>query len=318
MLIRPSLLTCVGLLAACTGCGINAITAREPIELDVPWSDYTKLVVRTMNGQVDLTVGTEAASMRVVGEKRASGATIDEAQQNLASLELTAAADPQDARTLVLNLDVPEEIRSRNPGATLKVAVPRACAADIHTGNAQVIVRGMTEQVNVETSNGSVVLTDLTGPASVRTSNGRIEAHNLGGDLRARSSNGAIVVRSLAGNLVALTSNGRIEATGVRGGVDATSSNGSIRVDATPPVDGSVSLTTSNGSIDARLPQTIQGPLTVTTSNGSVNMHLAPKSLQEVRFDKHSFSAVMNGGGAGRILARTSNGSITLNPQQAQ
>ena len=134
------------------------------------------------------------------------------------------------------------------------------------------------------------------------------------GDLVADTSNGRIIVDTIDGDCRLDTSNGDIEARRKSAGAfGATSSNGRITVEAAPGLDGQIVLKTSNGKIVAELPADISGLLDLHTSNGRIITNLDGVTLTDPHWSKHSIEAKMNGGGAGRVSARTSNGSITLN-----
>jgi len=96
------------------------------------------------------------------------------------------------------------------------------------------------------------------------------------------------------------------------GSVEATTSNGNIRVDATPPKDGDVLLRTTNGSIHATLPADLKADLELSTSNGVVRTMLADVPLKVQLWSQNRVRAQMNGGGEGRVSARTSNVLVML------
>jgi hypothetical protein len=287
-------LVLAAMLAALTGCGGTLVRVSERFTLNAPWDDYQRVVVRTANGHVELSSG-EGDEIRISGTKRAGGLTLGEAYDNLDQLTVVAEADESDPTTVVIECDFPEALRHKQLGASFDIRVPKPCAADVATGNGRIHVRGLKERALLKTSNGGITVEDVDGNVEAATSNGRIIAESVGGDCRLRTSNGRIEVRSAHGN------------------VWATTSNGAIRAEATPPPEGEVVLQTSNGAIRADLPSNLRAALELHTSNGHVSTDLGDVTITDLHWSRHSFRAKINGGGAGRISARTSNGSITLN-----
>jgi DUF4097 and DUF4098 domain-containing protein YvlB len=300
------------LAAAATGCGTALVRVSESFALDLPWDNYQRVVVRTHNGHVEL-LADETEALRVSGVKRAGGLTWGEAQENLEQLTIIAKPDGADSTTFLIELDAPDALRNKSIGASFDIHVPQPCAADIATDNGHIRLRGGKDSVLLRTSNGQITIEQVDGRIEAYTSNGLIHATFIAGDLYADTCNGRIIVDTIDGDCRLDTSNGRIRVRKANGSLRAITSNGSISVTGTPPPDGEVVLRTSNGSITADLPSNLRGTLDIHTSNGRVSTNLGSASLTGVRWSKQLFEAEMNGGGDGRISARTSNGSITLN-----
>jgi DUF4097 and DUF4098 domain-containing protein YvlB len=299
-------LLALGLLQ--TGCA-TLVTAKAEFSQRFPWENYDKLVVRTLNGRVDLETSPSAErSVDVSGSKRAGGLTFDEAQDNLDQLEIVAHADPSDARTLVIELSYPDEIRHKNIGASLRIAAPAAVHSDISTGNGGITVRNMKSCI-ARTSNGPITLSDIAGDVDADTSNGRVQAERIAGRTRIDTSNGSVRLRDV-GPCKIDTSNGSVDVAEMRGDLEIDTSNGSIVAQAAPGADGRVDLSSSNGSIRLTLPTTLKGRIELSTSNGRIEQELGPIPLQNVKLAKHAFSADINGGGTARVIVRTTNGGI--------
>jgi DUF4097 and DUF4098 domain-containing protein YvlB len=302
-----------GLAGALAGCSGTLVRVSQDVSIDSPWNDYELVVIRTVNGAVELTTAADVQGVRVRGQKSAGGLTAEEARRNLEQVEVAVGPDESNPKSLLVELRFPEELRTKNVAAGLHVTVPEAVAADVTTGNGSILVRGMRDMVVLRTSNGRITVDSVDGTVDAHTSNGRIEASAIAGEFRARTSNGAIVARQIGGDCRAETSNGPVEALGVAGNVAATTSNGRVVVDATPAEQGTVEVKASNGSIELTLPRMLKGRLLLRTSNGSVRTSTADMSLSQPQSSRGHFEALMNGGGEGRVLASTSNGSITLN-----
>jgi len=293
-----------------TGCGANLVKMTEDFSFDAAWDGYERCIVRTSNGHVTL-VTDDREDIHISGTKRAGGLTRDEARENLAQLTIVAAADESDPATFVIELQVPELLRRKSPGASFDIRVPASCAADIRTGNGAVQVRGLKD-CDLKTSNGGITAEQIDGRVEAHTSNGTVQAVFITGDLRVDTNNGRIIVDTIEGDCDLETSNGRIEVRKATGNLQAETSNGRITAQVTPPPTGEVILETSNGSIMLELPATLEGTLRLRTSNGRVETDFNSVTLTDPRWSKHFFEAQLNEGGPGRFEVHTSNGSIVL------
>jgi DUF4097 and DUF4098 domain-containing protein YvlB len=312
--MRRSILSLSVLLltVAATGCHGTPFRASESFTLELPWDDYQRVVVRTHNGHVEL-LAHESDDMCISSVKRAGGFTLAEAHDNLDQLTVIAEPDGSDPTTFVVKLDFPEALRHKSIGASFDIHVPQPCAADIATDNGHIRLRGGKDSALLRTSNGRITVEQVDGRVDASTSNGLVHAVHINGSLQANTSNGRLIADTIDGDCCLETSNGSIRVRKANGSVWAGTSNGRITVSATPPPAGEVVLRTSNGSISADLPPNLCGTLDIHAGNGRVSTSLGEIALTGVRWSKHSFEAEMNGGGEGRISARTSNGSIRLN-----
>ncbi len=298
------------LLCGATGCS-QAFRSSQDFSLSADWRDYERVVVRTRNGNVDLTAGA-GDGISIEGERFARGATPEQAAAHLDQIEVSAAGDPQDPSTFLVEVLVPDEIRRYSAGANFRIRVPQACRAEISSRNGHVEVRGGRGEVAVETSNGRVRIADVEGDVRVHTSNGGIEASDIRGSLLAETSNGRIHAAAVAGECTLNTSNGRIEARDTAAGVTAISSNGSVLVEAAAVGEGNMLVRTSNGDIRLTLPAETRAGVTLRTSNGGVHTDLGEASVRRANHSRGWFEGELNGGGSTTITARTTNGRVDL------
>lgn len=305
-----TLLTSVSLLLL-AGCG-SLVTAREDFTMEAEWKDYARVALRSTNGRLELSKGS-GPKVAIRGSKQASALTMDEAQSMLGRLLVTAEPDSTDPTTLVIELDLPADLKSRSVGASILVEVPVSVRGEFSTRNGAVVCKNMKDEVVADTSNGRITITDTDGIVRASTSNGGISVERTTGSANVSTSNGAILARDIKGDFTARTSNGGVQGFGLGGAIDISTSNGRIEVDGNPSPEATISLTTSNGSIHATLPETIKGTLALSTTNGSLNTNLGKMSLTSPRMSKREMEATINGGGSGRIVMRSSNGSLTLN-----
>lgn len=282
------LLVVAGWAVGCT----NPVRATRDLALTLPWEDYRQVAVQVRNGAVELrSAPVDQIQLKV--RKQVCGDTFAQAEEHLGQVEVFTGRDPQNADTFLVELRYPEELRHRNVGASVVIEVPEACAARVRTSNGAIRVAGLTGDVTLETSNGGVQADDVEGTLDVRTSNGGIVARRVSGAVEARSSNGGI------------------EALDVRGPCVARTSNGGIRLVAATADAAQIELITSNGHIRASVPETLAADVRCATSNGRVSVNLPKAVMQSLQVSRTSFSGVVNGGG-GKLVAETSNGSVTV------
>lgn len=298
------------LLCGATGCS-QAFKATRDFSLSADWQDYERVVVRTRNGNVHLVTGA-GDGISVEGQRFARGATLEQAAEHVDQIEVTAAVDPQDASTFVVDVLVPDAVRHYSAGASVRVRVPRACKAEVSSRNGRVELRGARDHVSIETSNGRVIVDDVEGDVRIHTSNGGVDVSNVRGSLLAETSNGRIQAASIGGECTLNTSNGRIEARDTSAGVSAVSSNGSVFVEAASVGEGKMLVRTSNGNIRLTLPADVRAGVTLQTTNGGVHTDLGEAALRHANHSRGWFEGELNGGGGATVTARTSNGRIDL------
>jgi len=130
-------------------------------------------------------------------------------------------------------------------------------------------------------------------------------------EIEIRTVNGNVSTVGAEGRQRLRSTNGRIEIEGAQHGVDAHTTNGSIDVRVVVASDpAEIELGTTNGSITLRIPPDARGHLEARTVNGTVKTDL-PITIQGTA-SKKRVSADLNGGGGGRIVLRTTNGSIRI------
>ena len=301
---------CIPALAGCSG----AFKATAPVDETVAWAGFDRVLVRTANGSVTLEPG-DGPDVCITGERWARGTTPEDAEENLARVKLHVGPDEAHPDTLVVELRYPEELRHRGVGASLSLALPEACGADVQTGNGAIRARRLRGGVTLRTSNGRIEVTDADGPVRADTSNGAVTLTDIRGAATVDTSNGSVTLRNVQGDAELATSNGRIDVTGLVGSLVADSSNGTIAAEVAPPASGRVRLRTSNGGVRLALPAALAADLRLSTSNGRVTARLPEGVLKERRRGKTHLDGTLNGGGCA-VSADTSNGAITLEAQR--
>lgn len=296
------------LLAGCAA----PFKVSAPIDQTVAWKGYSALEVVTRNGSIDVASDAAQADVAITGMKYASGPTPAAAEENLAQVFILAEPKPDDPACLRVAIQYPEvfEHNGAKPSARLTIRVPDSCDVNLRTSNGAVTARRLHDAV-IRTSNGAIAVEELGGDLQARSSNGAIKVTQVAGKVTLSTSNGAINARD-TGPLHAETSNGRVELQSVQAPVFVDTSNGRIVCHGDFGPDASVELSTSNGHIEVSMPTNLHGVLDCATANGSIQANLDDLAMQNVDISRRHFKATLNGGGDGRLVVRTSNGSIQI------
>jgi hypothetical protein len=142
--------------------------------------------------------------------------------------------------------------------ATYELRVPANTTLQLHTSDGNILVSGITGDLDLRTSDGAIHADGATGRLQLHTSDGSITARNLRGTtISAVTSDGRVLLTFAVdpAQVTARSSDGDVEITVPRDGtaykVDAATSDGSRQVDVATNPDGSRSIFahTSDGAV---------------------------------------------------------------------
>ena len=174
-----------------------------------------------------------------------------------------------------------------------QVMVPRQYSVDLNSLQGNIIVDGLTGEVQAQTSAGNIFVDDVVG---------QVQTHTSAGNLRFKGVKGPISGRTSAGN---------ITLEGCRGFVDAKTSAGNIQVDViTQPLDN-LNLRTSAGNIIGTLGSNINVEIDARTSAGNLTTDLRVQGT----VTRNRINGTINDGGP-LLKLRTSAGNIRLYRRQ--
>lgn len=142
--------------------------------------------------------------------------------------------------------------------------------------------------------------------------NGPVEVSDVNGNVEIHTANGAVTVDHVNGNVAAHTSNRDIQAINVVGNVQAETAEADITMRLAPPLDGEISATTTNGDISLTIAKTTAANMSLLATDGIVTANLSAFDVSSVATASGLLAGVLNGGGSGRIEARTTSGEITF------
>lgn len=280
------LLLILGLPVAFTGCSMPPRVSEERA-LTVEHQAQAPLVVRALNGAVNVGVDPSMTEVRIGVKITASGVTEEAARERVKAVLIRTERDPNGG--LVVDALFPDGKRGGD-GCSFDVQIPSL------------------SELHVDTTNGTVTARDTSGLARIATSNGAVRVERHAGDLTVRTSNGGVTVAEVDGTVDVASSNGGIDLTEVAGVVRAETSNGGIELQSSASRDQTFQLGTSNGRIDITLPGAPRAVVRCRTSNGSI--HVDAGSCEQSGSNREK--RVVIGGGGPESEAATSNGSITL------
>lgn len=232
----------------------------------------------TIVGQPELRIETDDSSVTVrPGDERKIVARVTTTGWKIVPGEVEVR-EYQSGDHVELVVKVPRRIgiSFNNRSIHVAVEVPRKLRSDIHTGDGNIDVEG------------------ITGEMRLRSGDGHIEALAVDGSLHAESGDGHVRVRGRLDMLTLHTGDGGIEADVLPG----SRMSSSWRVD------------TGDGSVTLRLPDNFGADLELHTGDGSISTDLPALTGVSGRHDK-DMRARLNGGGA-VFSVRTGDGSIHL------
>ncbi|MFO7639453.1 MAG: DUF4097 family beta strand repeat-containing protein [bacterium] len=244
-------------------------------KLEVPsernWqADITSARFRTLNGSVDVLIGTDTTTTALV-TRRCFGRSRGDAEGHIDDIVITdTVADRR------LDFLVTAPTGPRNYGADLDITLAPAAALELHTSNGAVSIVGVRSGIAARSSNGRLELTGTAGTADLNTSNGAVTVAVHTGSITISTSNGEVAC-DLA--LLDATGHCRIETSNdnvtlrlpadVSAGFDLETSNGDITI---VPGFGSIEYTLQERTRKTGSLGSGAAALTIKTSNGNITV----------------------------------------------
>jgi hypothetical protein len=242
------------LALALSGCTVNVntegATASETHTFKVGASP--KVTLDTFDGSIEVH-SWDRAEVEVIVEKQAQDETL---------LQQIVVEQSQDGDTVTLRVRGPagggrDGIQIGvvySPGAKLRVAVPKAVALDIRSGD------------------GSITVEDVTGAVTMRSGDGSIVGLRVAGDVRATTDDGSIRLRETSGKVDVETQDGSVVVNGTFTALRAKTGDGSVRIAAEKgsAVESDWLVETDDGSVEVRLPEGLAADVDAATSDGSI------------------------------------------------
>jgi DUF4097 and DUF4098 domain-containing protein YvlB len=180
-----------------------------------------------------------------------------------------------------------------NRSVDIEVHVPRESALDLHTGDGNVSING------------------ITGNVRLRSGDGNIDVRNVKGDLTADTGDGNVTIDAVDGTLHATTGDGDIDVSGRFDTLEVRTGDGRIDARALPgsKVSSNWNLQSGDGNLTLRIPDGLAAEVELHTGDGHIDLGV-PLAIYG-RLEQKTIHGKLNGGGAALTL-RTGDGSIRL------
>lgn len=290
------------LALALSGCTVNVntegATASETHQFKV--GQAPTLTLDTFDGSIDVH-SWDRPEIEVIVEKQA---------QDDSLLQQIVVEKSQDGDAVSLRVRGPAD-RGHNgiqigmvlsPGAKLRVALPRATALDLRSGD------------------GSISVEDVAGTVAMRSDDGSLVGLRISGDVRARTDDGSIRMREMTGKVDVETLDGSVVVNGTVTHLRVKTGDGSVRIAAErgSALEDDWSIETRDGSVEVRLPEGLAALIDAVTSDGSIRssypgLDVPARSEDDERRDGRELKATLGAGGR-TIRVRTADGSIRFEP----
>jgi Putative adhesin len=300
MAATPRLVSVLGasaLALGLAGCTVNVntegATASETHTFKL--TGPGKVMLDTFDGAITVHAW-DRPDVEVVVEKQA---------QDDARLQDIAVEKSQDGDNVSLRVRGPSAAGDNglvlgmhfSPSARLRVAVPKATALELRSGD------------------GSITVEEITGAVSLRTDDGSIVASRLSGEVLARTDDGSIRFREITGKLDVETGDGSVVVNGTFTHLRAKTGDGSVRLAVEPGsrVEDDWTVETRDGSVEVRLPETVDLMVDAVTSDGRIRSNYPGLSVDRADDDgdqsRRELRATLGAGGR-TLRVRTGDGTI--------
>lgn len=267
--------------------------AADIVEREISVGERVPVSVDSFAGSITVVPGSDD-KVHVVAERRA----LDERD-----LEgITVEVDRRDDGVHIAARSA--SARRGRHWVQLTVSVPPGSPSRLRTRGGSVRIDGIGAEVRAQTSGGSIRIAGAVGHADAETSGGSIRIDDQDGPVTAKTVGGSIKLGGHLPGVDAATIGGTIKIDGVDGPVVASTKGGSISVIGR--LAGMCSLDTAGGSISIGLE--VGSRITVDASGSGG----ASADIEGLESHGNRISGEVEGGGDGRLVARTVAGSIRI------
>ncbi|HSG08520.1 MAG TPA: DUF4097 family beta strand repeat-containing protein [Longimicrobiales bacterium] len=268
-----------------------ALSMAQQTDTVIPLGEATSLEVGVLAGSITVT-GWDRNEVRVQAE-----------HSSRTSVEVRRTAD---GRRITLRAD-----SRRGPANIVDfvLQVPRSLALELGAMTADVLVEGVTGDVEAEVAQGDITVrggaavnvASATGKILVDGAKGGVVAETAADEIRLLNVSGEVQAESAGGDIVVLNS--------TAGSVDLGTIGGRIHYDGTLQRDGTYFMGTHGGSITLVVPEGAAATFHLASVHGTVINGLRGEAERSEGGQRHNLEV---GGGGALVEAETFGGRISL------
>lgn len=198
-----------------------------------------------------------------------------------------------------------------NRGVEIEVRVPKSTRLDLRTGDGNVDVRGVHDDIKLHSGDGNIRIENVEGRLDAHTGDGNIEIRGSKGDITLETGDGRIELDSADGTLKADTGDGPVRVRGRFDVLDLKTGDGRIEAEAVAGsrMTSDWTLQTGDGSLSLRLPEDFSAEVDIHTSDGNIDLDM-PVAVAG-RTNNRTVRGKLGSGGA-LLTMKTGDGSIKL------
>ncbi len=219
-------------------------------------------------------------------------------------------------RTVTIKVKAPERRWGRKDVASdLAIRVPEASALDIATVSADIVVKGVSGEQELQSVSGDIGTAAFAADIQAGTVSGDVEVAGTGkdGEWDLSSVSGDIRVRNVSGDVDAEVVSGEIEiAGGTFDRVELETVNGDITVNAGLRKGGKMDIESVNGGVEVNFVGAVSARFDIETFNGRIRNCFGPKPERANEYAPGWELSFSEGDGEGRVSIETLNGGVTI------
>jgi DUF4097 and DUF4098 domain-containing protein YvlB len=304
-LIAVATLGCIINVGGC----LNQVRHERKVDLSRPVAAETALEVVNDDGAITVQ-GQETSNYLLAATITAYAANAERAQQWAEQTQVDLVSE---GGTLKVVIQRPANLHNEWVQVDIHLTVPRKIDVDLRTSDGHIDIEDLTGTLKAHTSDGAIMVKQAQGPIEVQTSDGHVECVRVEGPrLYARTSDGSIRLEECRSQECEVqTSDGRISGEGIFSPkLNCRTSDGSIDIRYDPQAQAVVfvDLTTHDGQIQMVCPPQVSAVIDAHVGDGHISTEL-PITI-EGKIGKDLKGTL--GKGEGRIILRTSDGSIQI------
>ncbi len=301
----------------------QAAVAGEPVERSTETSDSPNVEIEHMSGKAEI-IGWDKNEVKITGEV---GDNTDE------------IVFEKNGDNVVFEVDTDRRGRDwrdwrSNEGDDLTIYVPRGSKVYYTSINANVALRDLNNEVDVEVVNGKIASRNVQGRVSLEAVNGDIDVGNIAGDVDISTVNGDIYGDHQSDSDARFSSvNGNINIRSTSPEVWVESVNGNIKL-AMKTVDD-LNIETVNGRVEADLVLSKKGDVRASSVGGSITLNfqsdvaarfdieahaggrivnnISDAEMQKAKYGPRRWLEFEHNGGGAQVEVSTVSGRVTLN-----